>query len=782
MPTVPPSYDYSTGTISIADGENVVVGSGLGVAGWGGTFARRGDWIIFDYGGANEHQTVILNPIDVDELEVPVYHGPDLVNVPYKIFWISPTRVAGAEAVEQVTRLVSFLDTSGIYVYVNSAASVPDPSIGEQGQSALQPSTGKIWIKDGGVWVFVGVFKGFNPRGEYDDTITYGIGDVVSDSVVGKSFISKVDNNIGNDPNTSPDEWMINASGLPGPSGATILLQTSMPVTTYPLNTLWIDSDSSDLDVYQLNATPAWVDTGINLREISVNVHSTTTVSPDTPANVVNSGTPYAVELDFSIPKGDKGDQGQGIEPDATGTTAGKAAYDGQATGFIYMATDVWPFEIYVKNSATSGDWSPGSPVGGDMLKADNLSGLSNYTTARTNLGLGALATKSTVALTDLALQANNTILGNVSGVSATPAALTPAQITAILLALVGDTGAGGTKGLVPAPAAGDAAAGKFLKADGTWAVAFSDTDRCNALLERIKISKALTGYQRFLNAFADGFRNTDGIDGSSTNVDTSNIANGFIAPTVGGAVAISQATGVSIGDLLPIANLFDGSTATSGQKNTAASGYYGKNYSASPQRISSARSTGDPSNGYSGLGVNTAITLNLRAKHTAPSSASDGTVIGTLAFASGGNVQKTITSTDTSTAWEYVWIEAIQGSAVTLLASEAQFYAVGVPNNMTLVTSPQTPDASLTKGRILLEIDPVATPVLNTDLTAEMTCNLGANYTLGVLAYVGLAKNGRIIVETNDITCPAGTSFYARVKTLNNKNIPIHGVSITGH
>ncbi len=33
----------------------------------------------------------------------------------------------------------------------------------------------------------------------------------------------------------------------------------------------------------------------------------------------------------------------------------------------------------------------------------------------------------------------------------------------------VGDSGAGGTKGAVPAPASGDAAAAKFLKADGTW-------------------------------------------------------------------------------------------------------------------------------------------------------------------------------------------------------------------------------------------------------------------------------------------------------------------------
>lgn len=46
----------------------------------------------------------------------------------------------------------------------------------------------------------------------------------------------------------------------------------------------------------------------------------------------------------------------------------------------------------------------------------------------------------------------------------------TTAASTAIAT-MVGDAGSGGTKGLVPAPASGDAAAGKFLKADGTFAV-----------------------------------------------------------------------------------------------------------------------------------------------------------------------------------------------------------------------------------------------------------------------------------------------------------------------
>jgi hypothetical protein len=36
---------------------------------------------------------------------------------------------------------------------------------------------------------------------------------------------------------------------------------------------------------------------------------------------------------------------------------------------------------------------------------------------------------------------------------------------------MVGDAGSGGTKGLVPAPSPGDAAAGKYLQASGVWTV-----------------------------------------------------------------------------------------------------------------------------------------------------------------------------------------------------------------------------------------------------------------------------------------------------------------------
>lgn len=44
-------------------------------------------------------------------------------------------------------------------------------------------------------------------------------------------------------------------------------------------------------------------------------------------------------------------------------------------------------------------------------------------------------------------------------------------QKTRPTVSFIGDSGSGGEPGAVPGPAAGDAAAGKFLKADATWAL-----------------------------------------------------------------------------------------------------------------------------------------------------------------------------------------------------------------------------------------------------------------------------------------------------------------------
>ncbi len=101
----------------------------------------------------------------------------------------------------------------------------------------------------------------------------------------------------------------------------------------------------------------------------------------------------------------------------------------------------------------------------GLVTAAANLSGDISSSGAVTTIG----ANKVTLAM--MAQISTATFLGRTTAATGNVEDLTATQATAILNALVGDSGSGGTKGLVPAPASGDAAASKFLKADGTWAV-----------------------------------------------------------------------------------------------------------------------------------------------------------------------------------------------------------------------------------------------------------------------------------------------------------------------
>jgi hypothetical protein len=77
---------------------------------------------------------------------------------------------------------------------------------------------------------------------------------------------------------------------------------------------------------------------------------------------------------------------------------------------------------------------------------------------------------------TKLSNMSTQTFKGRSTAGTGDPEDLSTSQATAMLDIMVGDSGSGGTKGLVPAPASGDAAANKFLKADGTWSSSISDT------------------------------------------------------------------------------------------------------------------------------------------------------------------------------------------------------------------------------------------------------------------------------------------------------------------
>lgn len=61
-------------------------------------------------------------------------------------------------------------------------------------------------------------------------------------------------------------------------------------------------------------------------------------------------------------PKGIDGENGSSFTVDATGTLAGRDAYDAEAAGFAYLATDT--SELYIRETATAGVWSDAIPFG----------------------------------------------------------------------------------------------------------------------------------------------------------------------------------------------------------------------------------------------------------------------------------------------------------------------------------------------------------------------------------------------------------------------------------
>lgn len=90
-----------------------------------------------------------------------------------------------------------------------------------------------------------------------------------------------------------------------------------------------------------------------------------------------------------------------------------------------------------------------------------------------TGSGVGSFAAtiaNNAVTNAKMATMATQTFKGRTTAGTGNVEDLTATQATAVLNAFVGDAGSGGTKGSVPAPASGDAAASKYLKADGTWA------------------------------------------------------------------------------------------------------------------------------------------------------------------------------------------------------------------------------------------------------------------------------------------------------------------------
>ena len=114
----------------------------------------------------------------------------------------------------------------------------------------------------------------------------------------------------------------------------------------------------------------------------------------------------------------------------------------------------------------------------------------------------------------------------------------------------------------------------------------------------------------------------------------------------------------VSFGNMTNNANAFDGDSGTFANLVSTGLPYAGLNYSgSSAQRVSSITITA--SGGQTGSFGSTEVTANLRASSSLPGAASAGTLLGSAALTKNGVITTvTIPSNDTTSTWNYVWVE----------------------------------------------------------------------------------------------------------------------------
>lgn len=142
---------------------------------------------------------------------------------------------------------------------------------------------------------------------------------------------------------------------------------------------------------------------------------------------------------------------------DATNVAAAWAIMDGDfSSNWLMKRTWAWTYSVVTDNS-TNRDTA--------YWRWDHA--WAWYLTSATAASTYQPLDSDLTAIAWLTATSNNII----QSVSSTRASRTPTQVTATLDAMVGDSWSWGTKWLVPAPAAWDAAASKFLKADWTWSV-----------------------------------------------------------------------------------------------------------------------------------------------------------------------------------------------------------------------------------------------------------------------------------------------------------------------
>ncbi|MCK1465715.1 hypothetical protein IVB34_47380 [Bradyrhizobium sp. 2] len=313
-------------------------------------------------------------------------------------------------------------------------------------------------------------------------------------------------------------------------------------------------------------------------------------------------------------------------------------------------------------------------------------------------------------------------------------------------------------------------------------------------------------GYRRHLSALADGYATTDGATVTNGAID---VVARKIAPTISADTYSTAATGTLANDAISqggitqrqaiastsLANITGNKirvtfTPPSAGNTTLSNVYVGHAGTAPNFDGNQVRLTfNGGNNGVTLYGGGPAVvsdavtftydhtkTLITSMDITGTSSARNNSATGadfTLYFKSADSANVGAT---TVTGYSTAATTARVVSKVEILT------ATGTTQNITVVTTAQTADASSSNVRVLIAYEQVNAITLNTDLTVEVSCNGGTNWSAAALSLTGTGQDGRSVAETGDQSCTAGTSIQARIKVFNNKLAYIHGMSLSWH
>lgn len=366
--------------------------------------------------------------------------------------------------------------------------------------------------------------------------------------------------------------------------------------------------------------------------------------------------------------------------------------------------------------------------VNGNAIVTGNNTGDQTITLTGDVTGTGASTFGATIAnnavtLSKMATMATASFLGRNTAGTGNPEVVSATTATAMLNAMVGDAGSGGTKGLAPAPAAGDAAAAKFLKADGTWAV---PSGSGAGSVESVAV------------ATANGFAGSVSDPTLNPIITLTTSVTGILS---GNGTAISAATTTGSGAVV---------LATSPTLVTPALG--------TPSALVLTNATGLPvSSGITGLGANVATFLATPSSANLRAALTDETGTGNAVFSTSPTLVTPALGVATATSLNKVTITAPATSA-TLTIQDG-----------TTVTGPASSGTIMTLGNVETVTGAKTFSATMTTATVQPASNDGGSLGISGTAYADLFLASGGVINWN-----AGNATLTHSAGLLTSNVPL--------